>query len=184
MSVRRELPAVGAPDRHLADDLLHWITGLLEPTGDPARLMVHLHRPPFSCIQHDDAYGRGVDEGLEVSPEVLFVSVPAGIGDDHGRLGSEHDQGLFVSISKLPPVLLLHEIDTAHALAMMADRGHEKSCLRTHRHGQAQLEPSHGFDVVLEVPEPRRLLNRSENLKHLGSIPHAPQVYSLIGSQP
>ena len=90
-------------------------------------------------VQDHDAHRRGVDQGLQVGPGPLLVPVAAGVGDDHRRLGGEHDQGLLIFLAELSPALPLGHVEVADALAPVEDRRGQEGHHGTHRHGRAEL---------------------------------------------
>ena len=115
----RDLPSVGMPAGQHAQELLRRLVRLPQAVDDPRRLPVERHRRSRPGVEDGHAHRRGVYQGLQVGPGPLLVPVPAGVGDDQGRLGGEHHQGLLVFGGELH--LLLADVDGPDVLTKVAD---------------------------------------------------------------
>ena len=97
------LPPVLAPDSQHGQQLLRCLFRGPEAVYQPPGLPVEGLGPSGHCVEDHHAHRRGVDQGLQVGPGLSFLPVSAGVGDHQRRLGGEHDQGLFVLPTELPP---------------------------------------------------------------------------------
>ena len=132
-----DLPPVGPPVGQHLQKLLRRPARLAQAADDPPRLPVDGHRVPRPGVQDQHAHRRGVHQGLQVGPGPLLVAVAAGVGDDQGRLGGEHHQGLLVLGGELD--LLLAHVDAPDALPPVAERRGQEGQGRAHRHRRAEL---------------------------------------------
>ena len=106
----------------------------------------------------------------------------AGVGDDQGRLGGEHHQGLFVLGGELD--LLLAHVDAPDALPPVPERRRQEVKGRAHRHRRAELGQAQLPGVAVEVPQPQRLADAAELLEEEHTVGKLGELPGLLGSQP
>ena len=156
-----------------------------QPVHDPRRLPVERYRDSRPGVEDRDAHRRGVYQGLQVGPGPQLVPVPAGVGDDHRRLGGEHHQCLLVLQGELCPGFFPGQADVADALAPVVNRRRQEREGGTHRHGWTEIGKAHRPDVPEQVRDPQRLLKAVEVLEDLPPLRRqSPDSLGLFGGQP
>ena len=176
------LTPVGPPVGEHLQQLLRRPAGLAQAVDDPPRLAVDRRHAPRLRVQDQDAHRRGVHQGLQVGPGPLLVAVAAGVGDDQGRLGGEHHQGLLILGGELP--LLLTHVDASDALPPVTERRGQEGKGRAHRHRRAELGKAQLPDVAVEVPQPQRFTDAAELLEEQHPVGEFGELPALLGSQP
>ena len=112
---------------------------------------------PLRYVEDGDPHGGSVDEGFQAGLGALLLPVPAGIGDHQGDLGGEHDQGLLILLGELAAVLLLGQVDIAHAPAAVAYGYAQEGA---HGHRSVQFAEAHGLGMAAKVRHPDRAGDR------------------------
>ena len=82
---------------------------------------------------------RSVYQGFKVSPNTLFVAVPACVGDNHCCLRCEHDQHFLVLVRELFRIFLVSDINEPHILARIKDRSSQKGRCGSNLKGQPEI---------------------------------------------
>ena len=103
--------------------------------------------------------------------------MPAGVGDDQRRLGSEHDQRLLVFGGELPAPLLLRDVEVSGKLVPVNDRRGHEGHDGSHRQRRAELGKAQRPDVAEQVPEPQRFPGAAQVLEQphpAGQLPEQP----------
>ena len=166
--VEGHLPAIGAPAGQHPQQLLQRAVGRGQTAHDPLRLPVERHRMAGPGVEDRDAHRRGVDQGLQIGPRPLLVSVLAGVGDRRRRLRGEQDQDLLVLARELRPALLPVEEEAADVHPVVA-HGRAGQCLFGHQIRSEAQRPDVGVQVV-EPNRARQALEVHEELRPLGPV--------------
>ena len=177
-----DLPPVGPPVGQHLQKLLRRPARLAQAADDASRLPVDGHRVSRPGVEDQHAHRRGVHQGLQVGPGPLLVAVAAGVGDDQGRLGGEHHQGLLVLGGELP--ILLADVDASDTLPTVPERRRQEGQGRAHRHRRLELGQAQLTDVGVEVPQPQRFADAAEPLEEQHPVGKLGELPGLLGSQP
>ena len=177
-----DLPPVGPPVGQHLQKLLRRAARLAQAADDPPGLPVDRHRVPRPGVQDQHAHRRGVHQGLQVGPGPLLVPVAAGVGDDQGRLGGEHHQGLLVLGGELD--LLLAHVDAPDTLPPVTERRGQEGKGRAHRHRRLEFRQAQLPGVAVEVPQPQRLADAAELLEEEHPVGKFGELPAFLGSQP
>ena len=98
-----DLPSVGPPALHDLQQLLRRVVCQApRPLDNSPRLPIDQPRLAGPCIEDRHAYRRGVDQGLQVGPGPMLVTVGACVGDRRRRLRGERHQNLLVIAGEFP----------------------------------------------------------------------------------
>ena len=179
-----DLQPVGAPDsqrfgQHL-QELLQGLVRLLQAVHDPRHLPVEGHRRSRPGVEDHHSHRRGFHQGFQGRPGPLLVPVAAGVGDDHGGLGSEHHQGLLVLPAEFLAGFPLRHVDVAHPAAPwgapVKDGNRQE---RTRGRGRAELGQAHSPGVAGKVRHPPRARDGVDILEYLRPSRHLPQPLRL-----
>ena len=179
--LKRDLPPVGAAEGQQVQKLLRGLAFVPQAFDDARRLPVQGDRRPRLGVEDHDAHRRGVHQDLQVGPGPPLLPVPAGVGDDHRRLGGEHHQRLLVILAELRAGLLPGQVDAGHAPAQVPDGGCQEGA---YRHRQARLGQPLRCKVARQVGQPERLGNPAQALEEPRRFGHPPQPLRLLGRQP
>ena len=177
-----DLPPVGPAEGQHLQQLLRRAARLAQAADDPPRLPVDGADFAGAGVEDQDAHRRGVHQGLQVGPGPLLLPMPAGVGDDQGRLGGEHHQGLLVLGGELD--LLLTHVDAPDALPPVTERRRQEGQGRAHRHRRAELGQAQLPGVAVEVPPPQRFADSAELFEEEHPVGKFGELPGLIGSQP
>ena len=121
-SARACSPPVGPRHSHHVEQLLRGAARHAKVFENPAGLLVQGHRATGLGIEDHGPHGRGVDQGLQISPGSLLGPVPAGAGDRGRGLRREQHQHLFVLAGELSAADLVPETEVADMHSPMAHR--------------------------------------------------------------
>ena len=177
-----DLPPVGPPVGQHLQKLLRRPARLAQAADDPPGLPVDGADAAGAGVEDQHAHGRGVHQGLQVGPSPLLLPVAAGVGDDQGRLGGEHHQGLLVLGGELD--LLLAHVDVSDALSPVTERRGQEGQGRAHRHRRLEFRQAQLPDVAVEVPQPQRFADAAELLEEEHPVGKFGELPGLLGSQP
>ena len=175
----RNFTSIWTPEGQHAEDFRLATTRCAEPTDNPPRLLIERHEVARLRVEYQNAHGRGVDQGLQVRPHLLFVPESTGVGDRQCRLGREHDEGLFVFESELLPALLLSEVDVAETFAPMTDRGSQKGL-----HRRVAFRKADRAGVAVDFSQSQRPLNLAQVPEESQALGQGSQSPSFFGSHP
>ena len=145
------LALVAAP---VGDDLQELLRGSIripQHLDEPPRLAVERHRTAGPDIEHHHRDGRGVDQGLQISPGPLPVAVGACVGERHRRLRGKQHQHLLVLLGERLPVPLLAEEEVPDMYASMAHRRRQEGLRQRELVGVAERA-----DVVGQIRRSQR----------------------------
>ena len=99
---QRDLPSVGPPALHHPQQLLRRVSCQAQALDNSPRLPIDQHRLAGPCIENRHAHRRGVDQGLQVGPGPVLVTVGARVGDGRRGLRGEQHQNFLVLAGEFP----------------------------------------------------------------------------------